>query len=118
VLNAKVGETTMPKQNDLTTTLFFLKKIPVFQIVTFLRKASWQLRGENVFMLKGENLIIGSIYLAKGKAFKKGGEFFKNLEMLWKRKILHLDQKQNDFEKILSKVCKKPSKWCKCGPKF
>jgi hypothetical protein len=33
-------------------------------------------------MLKGENLIIGSIYLAKGKAFKKGGEFFKNLEML------------------------------------
>jgi hypothetical protein len=50
VLNAKEGEITRAKQKDRTTTLFF-KRVLDFQI--------------------------GSIYLAKAKAFEKGGELFK-----------------------------------------
>jgi hypothetical protein len=69
-LNAKGGEINRPKQKDRTTTLFSKTFFPIWN---HLQKPSWQLRGE---------LFQGGFYLAKGKAFEKGGESFKNLKML------------------------------------
>jgi hypothetical protein len=68
-INAKGGEETGPKQKDRTpppfsklSNNFFTKGKKLFQ----LQKPSWQLRGE---------LLQGSFYLAKGKAFEKGDNF-------------------------------------------
>jgi hypothetical protein len=55
-----------------------------------------------------------SIYLAKTKA---RGRILQNLEMLVKIPFLYFRPKENEFEKILSKVCKIECNWCKCVPK-
>jgi hypothetical protein len=81
-------------------------------------KTSWQLSGAKLVYAKGENLIIVSFYLAKAKAFEKGIEFLKNFVLLLKISFLYFWPNANDFENILSKVCKNQCKWCKCSPKF
>jgi hypothetical protein len=62
-----------PKQKDRTTTLFSktisLKGRNYWKGKKLLQKPSWLLRGE---------LLQGSFYLAKGKAFETGEEFSKS----------------------------------------
>jgi hypothetical protein len=53
--------------------------------------------------------------MAKGKAFEKGGESL-NLRNALKISFLFLRPYANNFENILSKVCKNHYMWCKCGP--
>jgi hypothetical protein len=65
---------------------------------------------------KGENLFRGSFYLAKGKAFEKGGESFK-LKMSLETSICTLGQMQMDLKRF-PKDLQKQAKWCICGPKF
>jgi hypothetical protein len=65
-----------PKQKDRTTTLFSksisLKGRNYWKGKKLLQKPSWLLRGE---------LLQGSFYLAKGKAFETGEEFSKSWKM-------------------------------------
>jgi hypothetical protein len=79
VLNAKGGESIRPKQKDRTTTLFSKNILNYF--------------------------FRGSFQMAKGKAFEKGGESL-NLRNALKISFLFLRPYANNFEKILSKLCK------------
>jgi hypothetical protein len=66
---------------------------------------------------KGRTILGGIFYLSKGKAFEKGGEFFKNLKMLLEIILLYHWLIAKEFEKIFTKDLQKQAKWCKCGPK-
>jgi hypothetical protein len=91
VLNAKGGDSIRPKQKDSTSTLFSKKHFKLFLQGEFLngqRKSIW---------IRGESL---------------------NLRNALKISFLYLKPYANNYEKILSKVCKNHCMWCKCGPKL
>jgi hypothetical protein len=92
VLNAKGGESIRPKQKDHTIILFSENVLNYF--FSFFKKK-----------------------MAKGKAFRKREESL-NLRNSLKMPFLFLRPYANNFEKILSKVCKNHYMWCKCGPKL
>jgi hypothetical protein len=110
VINAKEGELIGPKVKGPHQHLFsnFQKLFHKGEEITSIAKTPWQLRGE---------LLQGSIYLAKGKAFETGGEIFKILKMLFKIIFLYHWLFAKGFEKTFPKDLQKQPKWCKCGPK-
>jgi hypothetical protein len=117
-LNAKGGEINRPKQKDCTTTLFSEKNLSSKLVLPHLQKPSWQLRGENLFIPKGENFFRGNFCMDKGKAFENGGESFKSKNAFQKIIFLYLRLIAKEFEKTFVKYLQKQAKWWKCSPKF
>jgi hypothetical protein len=98
VINAKGGENIRLKQKDCTTTLFSENVL-------------------NYFRTKGRTSSRGSFFKWPNENIWKRGESL-NLRNDLKISFLYLRPYTNNFEMILSKVCKNHHMWCKCGPKL
>jgi hypothetical protein len=88
-----------PKQKDRTTTLF-LKTVSQrgrdYKLFK-LQKPSWQVR---------EELLQGSFYLAKGKAFEIGGEFSKSWKCFLTSYSYIIGYLQKNLERLFEKIYK------------
>jgi hypothetical protein len=71
------GEKSIGQSKRTTPPPCLSKKIKLFQIGISMRKPSLQLREAKIFSYQKEITYSGGLYLAKGKAFEKGGESFK-----------------------------------------
>jgi hypothetical protein len=81
-INAKGGELIDPKQKDRTTTPFCFQKL-------FHKGGEISEITKTLLTAKRRTSSGGSFYLAKGKAFETGGEFFKIFKMLLENMFLY-----------------------------
>jgi hypothetical protein len=100
-INAKGGEINKPKAKGPHHHPFFIFLETILQRgrnLFKLQKPSWQLRGE---------LLQGSFYLVKGKAFETGGEFSKSWKFFVKSYYYTFGYLQNNLKRLVQKDLQK-----------